>query len=97
MKLMVETVGNIMLMLPSLKVEIPWNRPAVVPSTGLIMNQVAIRQLVILFELPDEATEAEWVEWLNECDGDTKLAIESYKAKYREPVAQLPLFPPNGG
>jgi hypothetical protein len=70
-------------MLMTLRNEVvKFNRPTVIMDDAWVNQQVAIGQLKVLFKLPAAATDAEWVDWLAESDGDISLAVASYKSKY---------------
>lgn len=81
-KVIAETVGDFMLLDMSGN-EVPHNRPAVVPNGQFVQQQVVIGQLrVLAVDIVDEATDAEWAQWLKDAEGDVALAVESFSSRF---------------
>lgn len=59
--------------------EIHWNRPTVCESSNFIGSRVAMGQIKVLCnELSDNATDAEFAEFVFECKPNMNLAITSF-------------------
>lgn len=82
MKLLVETIGDFMLMDGGAGQEIEAHRPCVVVSSNFVSMRMAVKQIKVLGELTDEATDAEFITFLNESGDDVELAVGSFLAKY---------------
>lgn len=66
-------------------------RPTVVARTGFVTQRLGLGQLEILLnDLPDVATDADFVKYLDEAKGDVTKAVEDFdlamKALSAEPV-----------
>lgn len=85
-KLLVETTGNFSLIDGTRGlVDIRSTRPTVVVSTSFVQNRIALGQIKVLAELPEEATDEDWVKFLEESDGDVDLARESFVSSFGDP------------
>ncbi len=83
MKLLVESRGPWVLMNPVITGEVvPHNRPAVIRNSPWVGAQIAQEHMRVLHELPDEATDADFLLWWRECDAKRDLAIASYIAAH---------------
>lgn len=81
--IIVETTGEWSLMLPNHAGTIHRLRPTVVTNSDFVQRQVAVKQCRILAtDLPDEATDKEFVAFWIESGKDKELAIESFKASF---------------
>lgn len=85
--IIVETTGAWSLMLPNHAGTIHRLRPTVVENSDFVQRQVAVKQCRILAtDLPDEATDNEFVAFWIESGKDKELAIESFKASFLVPT-----------
>lgn len=75
MKLLVETTGSFQFIYAGERV--PHNRPAVVAPNHFWDAEIVKKSLVALSPLSGEATDAEFVSTLKECEGDINLAVAS--------------------
>ncbi len=83
MKLLVKTTGDFMFADPSTRCEIAWNRPSVCQPSNFIQSHMAQGRLKLLSnELSDEATDAEFAQFLTEASGDSDLAVAAFIAKF---------------
>ena len=64
-------------------------RPSVVRASDFISNRAAAGQVRILGQVNDEATDAEFEEYLNESNRDVELAVNSFLATYGEDTKSL--------
>jgi len=85
--MIVETTGPWSLLQPNHAGPIHRLRPTVVDNTQFVQHQTAIGQIRILAtDLPDEATDKEFVAFWIESGKDKELAIESFKASFLVPT-----------
>jgi hypothetical protein len=87
MKLLVETTGDFQIYSGAPEQWARYNRPSVVKNTNFIQIQIANKNLTILHELPEEASDDDFAKALIACKGDKALAVASYKAEF-EPKAK---------
>jgi hypothetical protein len=80
MKLLVETVGQFMLV-DGLQ-EIQATRPSVISPSHFFSERVSRNQINVLAELKDEATDLEFKKFLAESNGDMDLAVESFLSTF---------------
>lgn len=96
-KLIVQTTGNFMLIDPVNRAEIDADRPTVVVRTNFVSARAALGQLEILStDIRDDATDAEFVEFLKGSDGNVILAVASFVdsfSKAVQPVVAEPIMP----
>ena len=87
-KCVVETTGDFQL-LDEILQHVPAFRPAVVKMTHSFQRHLGNAQIRILVaDLKDEATDEEFVNYLNESGGDKELAVASFAAAFSsQPVA----------
>lgn len=77
MKLLVETTGQFMLIVPGSRDEISAHRPSVVSPSSFVNQRAAVGQLSTLGQVADEATDAEFGRYWHD-SGDRDLAISSF-------------------
>lgn len=82
MKLLVETVGDFMLMDTSSAQEVPPDRPGVVENTNFLSGRVSNGQVKVLAELVEDATDAEFLSYFVASESDGALAVESFLSKF---------------
>lgn len=83
MKVLLETTGKFSLTDPSARnVVIRSSRPTVVEKTTFVHQRAILGQLRHLGDVNDDATDAEFKNYLTESDGNVQLAIESFLAAY---------------
>lgn len=88
MKALVETTGDFMLYNASTGEVVEAHRPSLITEGYFLQAQLGLGQLRVLeLGFPEEATDAEWAEWLKASDGDIPLATASFKSK-PEPAAE---------
>jgi len=88
---LVKTTGDFMLVDRSTRCEIPYNRPAVVRESNFINARVSLGQIKILnAELPDSATDEDFVKYWNDSGHDEDLAVASYVDSFSEPEKPAP-------
>lgn len=80
-KILVETTGSFMLQ-DSNGQEVQANRPCVVRRSQFIHSRTALGQLKVLGQLKDEATDAEFLQYFRDSEGDAPLAVESFLSKF---------------
>lgn len=87
MKCLVNTVGSIYLT-DFNGDEYHHDRPSVVSKTSFLDQNIARGQveLCIAEELPESATDAEWLKCYQAAEGDLELAIESFKSVLKDDV-----------
>lgn len=95
MKYIVETMGDFQLLDPSVPGGqlLPAHRPAVLEKTGFIGQRISLGQVRILAEVNDEATDAEFEQYLRESDGDRELALASFQSAFDPAQPSLDLKP----
>lgn len=81
-KILAHTTGKFMLLDGMSGDELDAFRPSVVRQTPFINTRVGLNQVEIVAELKREATDAEYVRFLKEADGDFDVANESFLAVY---------------
>lgn len=80
MKHLVETTGSFMLIDPHNQDPIHSDRPTVIKSTNFIEWRVSLGHLKILAaDLPDEATDAEFVEYWKE---NSEIAVDAFMSNF---------------
>jgi len=81
-KVLAETTGDFQLQDEKLQ-HLPAFRPAVVVMNHSLQRHLGNSQLRILIaDLNDEATDAEFVKYLGESEGDRELAIASFASAF---------------
>lgn len=82
MKFLIETTGDFMLYDVLNMQCVESDRPSVVADGPFLQAQMGLKNVRILIpDLPDEATDAEWVDWLKASEA-VDLAVASYREKY---------------
>lgn len=83
MKHLVETTGNFMLLDLGSAQEIDAFRPTVVRLTEWMGVRISKGELkVVAADLKDEATDAEFVTYMKEMNGDAEAAVASFLSKF---------------
>lgn len=91
MKLLVETTGAFQLQGDHHGEHIPWNRPAVVYQSNFVTARVSTGAVSVLGQVNDQASDAEFANYLKESDGDMELAVASFLDTFSlEPKAEKP-------
>ncbi|HQT78087.1 MAG TPA: hypothetical protein PLD10_13615 [Rhodopila sp.] len=94
-KAIIRTTGSFILMHIRTGETVEMSRPTVHLCDDWVRNQVMFKQIVILADdLPDTASDAEFVEWLKESKGDADLAVASYASKFRPEAEKPPVKEP---
>lgn len=88
MKILAETTGDFMLHDLSSGQTVQATRPSVITRTGFIDARIAINQVVKIADLPEDATDEDFVGFWTE-SGDRDLAIASFVSK-SDPEAAAP-------
>ena len=92
--MIVETKGSFMLRSSYSGDEVAFNRPSLVHECGFIQEKIAQGLLTMhARDLPVTASDREWADWLQHCDGRVSFAVESFVAKFA-PQAPEPEPPP---
>jgi hypothetical protein len=86
MKLLVETSGAFQLLDNDNGQLIRFEGYTVVVRTSFVDRFAMFGSIKFICEVADEATDAEWLAYVKDSDGDLALALESFKAS----------FPPEG-
>lgn len=87
MKVLVETMGNFELLVPENGEYIRGEGATVVHSNSFVQARIAKGELNLIENLVDEATDAEYLEFVASSDvkdGDYKLANEAFLGAYGE-------------
>ena len=94
MKQLVETIGDIMLMDVVTGAVIRSAGATVVQPSTFTQERLAT-DLKIIASVNDEATDAEWLKYVAETDGDGELALASFLSAYpvESAVTELPAMP----
>ena len=79
-KFLVETTGKFMLM--GEWGEIPSQRPAVIKEHAFVQERIVSNQIKVLGKLKDEATDADFLTYWKEAEGDAALAVESFLSAF---------------
>lgn len=82
MKLLVETTGDFQLVHSELHEQVRAQGFSVIHSSQWANSRVSIGQLLTKAQLNDEATDAEWLETLQESDYDVELALASFVDRF---------------
>lgn len=83
MKHLVETSGDFMLYDIGTKSYIPHNRPAVIEVTPFISERIGKGELnIIAHNIPEEAKDSDYEEYVKEYSGDTAAATASYLSMF---------------
>lgn len=91
MKLLVETTGPFLLVQTTTGMEVPYNRPCVILADGWFQNQVALGQVKTLSNpLPENETDADFLGYWKECDGDREMAVQSFLSQFELKVEPPP-------
>ncbi len=78
-----------MLWNPNANVVVQADRPTVIPDDSFAEMQRGIGSLsIIARDLPDEVTDEGWCEWINACEGNLELAIESFLSQWQPDEAR---------
>lgn len=90
-KILVETVGSFQL------VDHDRSNPVmrhegytVVQCTDFVTYRISLGQVTIVAELKDEATDAEWLRYLESSDNDLDLAREAFLSTFGKSAAPAP-------
>lgn len=96
MKVLVETTGNFQLVHSELHELVRARGLTLIEKSQWAHGRIGIGQLLTRGEVNDEATDAEWLETLDEADGDQDLALASFLDRYPLDVesARKPEPPP---
>lgn len=78
-KLLVETTGSFMLLVPNGGQVIDETRPTVVARDSFVQRQIAQSRLQIVCELPAEADDQDLLKLWNE---DAETAVEVFRARF---------------
>lgn len=92
MKLIVETKGASQVFATGTDNHARHDRPSVVNKTHLMMTKVGSGELIVLGQVNDDATDAEFVNSLASAKGDRDLAVQSFMSEYpaEEAAAERP-------
>ena len=95
MKMLVETTGDFMLMQTTTGFDIQSDRPCVVAVDAWVHNQLGLKSLVVLNnDLPDTATDEDFLTYWKECKRDKAMAVPSYLSQFApveaEPAVSKP-------
>ena len=82
MKLLVETTGPFMVYLPAVEQIVEADRPGVVTPSAFMNIASTDGRLRVLHQLADTASDAEFLETLQDSKGDKKLAVEAYASMH---------------
>jgi hypothetical protein len=82
MRLLVETAGAFQLNDSQTRTLIRATGHTVVVQSPFVEQRCALGQLYVAAQVNDDATQEEWLAFVKECEGDTTLAIESFKSKF---------------
>lgn len=82
MKVLVETTGNFQLVHSELHELVRARGLTVIEKSQWAHGRIAVGQLLTKGEANDEATDAEWLETLDEVDGDEQLALASFLDRF---------------
>ena len=91
MKLILETTGPFQLVGEGHRV--PFNRPAVLPTSHFVQQYTATAALRVLAQVNDDATDQEFVTYLESSEGDQELAVSSFAAAFPVEGAEDPPAP----
>ncbi|RWM90005.1 MAG: hypothetical protein EOR84_22615 [Mesorhizobium sp.] len=90
-KLLAETKGSFQLHdLAHKGQRIHARRPSVVDNSHFIQDRIGRAQVRIIAELKPEATDADFVGYMKESDGDMQLAIDAFLAEFGKEVVDAP-------
>jgi hypothetical protein len=83
MRYIAETTGSFSLldMMGTTVQEMKSWRPSIVENTPFVQQRIALGQLTVLAELPDEASDADFASYWKESTA-REQAIEAYKSKF---------------
>jgi hypothetical protein len=82
MRLLVKTQGAFQLQEPETQKLIRSVGYTVVMKTAFIESRTSNGQLVVMAQVGNAATDAEWLAYAKACDGDLHLAVESFKSAF---------------
>jgi hypothetical protein len=82
MKILAHTTGAFMLVDSTTGDEIAPFRPSVIRRSSFIDTRVKLKQIVVVSELTEDATDAQFVQFLKESDNDIELAMQSFVAAF---------------
>lgn len=82
MRLLVQTTGNFQLLHAEQEELVRYEGLTVIEKTQWAGSHVGTGQLLIEGQVNDEATDAEWLETVRECDGDQDLAKASFLERF---------------
>lgn len=89
-KLIVKTSGEHMLVLPSGEPVLS-SRPYVVPNITFVSIHLANKNLTLLAaDVPDEATDEEFLTYWLDCERDERLTVASFLSKFMQPAQTTP-------
>ncbi|RWN60209.1 hypothetical protein [Mesorhizobium sp.] len=89
-KLLAETKGSFQLHdLAHKGQRIHARRPSVVENSHFIQDRIGRAQVRIIAELKPEATDAEFIGYMKESDGDMQLAIDAFLAEFGTEVVEV--------
>ncbi|RWD47493.1 hypothetical protein [Mesorhizobium sp.] len=90
-KLLAETKGSFQLHdLAHMGQRIHARRPSVVDNSHFIQDRIGRAQVRVIAELRPEATDADFVGYLKESEGDMQLAIDAFLAEFGKEVVDAP-------
>ena len=79
-KLLVKPIDCMLLDIATGAVFVP-ERPTVAERSTFVTTKISVNQLELITELDSEATDEEWLKFLQGSDNDVELAITAYKSK----------------
>ena len=82
LKILAETRGPFQLSDIALGQLLPAHRPGVIISSNFVQTRIGANQIKVLGEVKAEATDADFVSYLKEADGDHQLAIDSFLSEF---------------
>ena len=85
MKSLLKTTSPIHLVDPCNGQEIHWNRPTVVVHTSFIDSRMSAGDLKLInAEVPDEATDEDFLKFWKDSERDEELAVASFVSSFQE-------------
>ncbi len=79
-KLLVKPIDCMLLDISTGAVFVP-ERPTVAERSSFVTTKISVNQLELITELDSDATDDEWLKFLQGSDNDVELAISAYKSK----------------
>ncbi len=91
MKMLVETKGGFQLLDLGYKGQlIHSHRPSVAENSHFVQDRIGRDQVRVLGELKDEATDEDFVKYLEDAEGDLELAIDSFLSEFGKETVETP-------